>query len=83
MRPPRGLPFEKPGLGVSRPGFSQHWGLISAASEVTRRESPTSAADIYSTCDRIGCSYSGVRGGFPLFVSPWEPCAEELVPVIF
>jgi hypothetical protein len=40
---------------VTQPGFSQPWGLIAAASAVDFG-STTSAADLYSTPDRIGCS---------------------------
>jgi hypothetical protein len=56
--------------------------LITVAAEVTSAGSPTSAADINSTRDRIGCS--SYLGGFPLFMSPWVPCSGGvLVPVTF
>ena len=48
-----GFVHEKLGCGGRKPGFSQRIRLIAAAFEVTRPESPTSAADIDSTRDRI------------------------------
>jgi hypothetical protein len=49
---------KKPGHRGRKPGFPQQASADTAASEVTLEESPTSAVDIDSTRDGIGCSGS-------------------------